>query len=107
LSLCSFEETTEILYDAGRFCQKDELLGVTEAIIAGKRPPVGTNRFDVFLNTDMLDMSNVELVKELPIENTRRNKLIEKEGFQFTSSHVEEKTVDVSFEFAPSSPTRE
>ncbi len=53
LMLSSFEKTTEVLYDSALFNQKDPLKGVSEAIIVGKRVPLGTNSFDI-----MLDMAH-------------------------------------------------
>ena len=50
LMLSSFEKTTEVLYDSALFNSKDPLKGVTEAIILGKRVPLGTNSFDILLD---------------------------------------------------------
>lgn len=50
LMLSSFEKTTEVLYDSALFNQKDPLKGVSEAIIVGKRVPLGTNSFDLMLD---------------------------------------------------------
>lgn len=51
--LSSFEKTTEVLYDSALFNQKDPLKGVSEAIIVGKRVPLGTNSFDIMLDLGM------------------------------------------------------
>jgi DNA-directed RNA polymerase beta' subunit len=48
--LSSFEKTTEVLYDSALFNLKDPLKGVSEAIIVGKRVPLGTNSFDLMLD---------------------------------------------------------
>ena len=50
LMLSSFEKTTEVLYDSALFNLSDPLKGVSEAIIVGKRVPLGTNSFDLMLN---------------------------------------------------------
>ncbi|GAM20091.1 hypothetical protein SAMD00019534_032660 [Acytostelium subglobosum LB1] len=54
LMRCSFEETVEILMDAAMFSETDEVKGVTENIILGQLPPLGTGSFEVFLNSDMI-----------------------------------------------------
>jgi DNA-directed RNA polymerase II subunit RPB1 len=47
LMKCSFEETMDILTDAGIFSEKDDLNGVTENIIMGRLAPIGTGSMDV------------------------------------------------------------
>eukprot|EP01132_Coremiostelium_polycephalum_P012859 gene12859-15717_t len=54
LMRCSFEETVEILMDAAMFAETDEVKGVTENIILGQLPPLGTGSFEVYLNQDMI-----------------------------------------------------
>nr|AOE43178.1 RNA polymerase II largest subunit/RNA polymerase II core subunit [Rostrostelium ellipticum] len=54
LMRCSFEETVEILMDAAMFSESDNMRGVTENIILGQLPPLGTGSFEVYLNQDML-----------------------------------------------------
>ncbi|KAN0031933.1 hypothetical protein ACTFIV_005803 [Dictyostelium citrinum] len=54
LMRCSFEETVEILMDAAMFSETDDVKGVTENIILGQLPPLGTGSFEVFLNQDMI-----------------------------------------------------
>nr|AOE43182.1 RNA polymerase II largest subunit/RNA polymerase II core subunit [Synstelium polycarpum] len=54
LMRCSFEETVEILMDAAMFSETDDIRGVTENIILGQLPPLGTGCFEVFLNQDMI-----------------------------------------------------
>eukprot|EP00919_Chromeraceae_sp_WS-2016_P065511 GHVR01154966.1.p1 GENE.GHVR01154966.1~~GHVR01154966.1.p1 ORF type:complete len:400 (+),score=110.87 GHVR01154966.1:247-1446(+) len=47
LMLASFEETNEHLFDAAVHQRHDEVTGVSESIIVGKRVCLGTGRFDV------------------------------------------------------------
>ena len=47
LMLASFEQTTDILYEAAMHCRKDEIKGVSECIIMGNMIPVGTGIFKV------------------------------------------------------------
>lgn len=50
LMKCSFEETMDILTDAGIYSEMDNLNGVTENIIMGKLAPIGSGATDVFYN---------------------------------------------------------
>ncbi|KAL6045208.1 DNA-directed RNA polymerase II subunit RPB1 [Balamuthia mandrillaris] len=54
LMRCSFEETADILLEAATFAELDNLKGVTENIILGQLPPLGTGCFDLFLDEVML-----------------------------------------------------
>ncbi|KYR01974.1 RNA polymerase II largest subunit [Tieghemostelium lacteum] len=54
LMRCSYEETVEILMDAAMFSESDDIRGVTENIILGQLPPLGTGSFEVYLNQDMI-----------------------------------------------------
>jgi len=51
----SFEETVEILVQAAAFSELDTLKGVSENIMLGNLPPLGTNSFKLFLNQPMLE----------------------------------------------------
>eukprot|EP01117_Protostelium_nocturnum_P012755 TRINITY_DN4718_c0_g2_i1.p1 TRINITY_DN4718_c0_g2~~TRINITY_DN4718_c0_g2_i1.p1 ORF type:complete len:1744 (-),score=622.93 TRINITY_DN4718_c0_g2_i1:65-5296(-) len=55
LMRCSFEETTEILFEAAVFSESDNLRGVAENIMLGQLAPLGTGCFDLFLNEKMLE----------------------------------------------------
>jgi DNA-directed RNA polymerase II subunit RPB1 len=54
LMRCTFEETTEQLLEGATFGETDQLKGVSESIILGNLPPVGTGRFHLFLDEKML-----------------------------------------------------
>ncbi|TID28039.1 hypothetical protein CANINC_002720 [Pichia inconspicua] len=54
LMRCSFEETVEILFDAGASAELDTCEGVSQNIILGQIAPFGTGSFDVFLDEDKL-----------------------------------------------------
>ncbi|CDF38608.1 DNA-directed RNA polymerase rpb1 [Chondrus crispus] len=54
LMKCSFEETTDILLEAAQFGEKDHLRGVSENIMLGQLPPIGTGSFKLLLNEDKL-----------------------------------------------------
>lgn len=50
----SFEETVDILLEAGLFAETDHLTGITENIMVGQLAPFGTGSFDILLNMDMI-----------------------------------------------------
>ncbi len=59
LRKCSFEETVDILLEAGLFSETDHLTGITENIMVGQLAPFGTGCFDI-----MLDIDKVQKAKE-------------------------------------------
>lgn len=50
LSIASFEETNEHLFEAAVHKKSEHVLGVSEAIILGKRVAVGTGAFELLQN---------------------------------------------------------
>eukprot|EP00392_Amoebophrya_sp_AT5.2_P004718 g4726.t1 len=54
LMKCSFEETVEMLMEAAMFGQVDHCKGVSENIILGQLPNIGTNEFDILTDVDAL-----------------------------------------------------
>ncbi|KAH3683659.1 hypothetical protein WICPIJ_005343 [Wickerhamomyces pijperi] len=61
LMRCSFEETVEILMEAGAAAELDDCRGVSENVILGQLAPVGTGAFDVLIDDKAL--------KEAPVHN--------------------------------------
>ena len=66
LRKCSFEETVDILLEAGLFSETDHLTGITENIMVGQLAPFGTGCFDV-----LLDMDKVLKIKDSNEENLK------------------------------------
>ena len=64
----SFEETVEILLDAGIFSEKDELKGISENILLGKLTNVGTGYFDLLIDFKAFENENKRNEEESPIE---------------------------------------
>ena len=60
---CSFEETVEILLEAGLYGERDYLTGITENILVGQLARLGTGSFDL-----LLDLNQIENAK-IPEEN--------------------------------------
>lgn len=58
LRKCSFEETVEILLEAGLFSETDKLSGITENIMLGQLAPFGSGCFDL-----LIDMNKIEKAK--------------------------------------------
>ncbi|KAM0681121.1 DNA-directed RNA polymerase II core subunit rpo21 [Glugoides intestinalis] len=55
LKRASFEETVDVLLDAAASSEKDAVCGVSENIMLGQVPPVGTGCIDIILDTKKLD----------------------------------------------------
>ena len=54
LMRCSFEETVEILFEAGAAAELDDCRGVSENVILGQMAPIGTGAFDVMIDDESL-----------------------------------------------------
>jgi len=52
LMRCSFEETVDVLMDAASHAEQDPMRGVSENIILGQLPRMGTGCFDLILDAD-------------------------------------------------------
>ncbi|SCU99218.1 LAFA_0G22716g1_1 [Lachancea sp. 'fantastica'] len=63
LMRCSFEETVEILFEAGAAAELDDCRGVSENVLLGQVAPIGTGAFDVMIDED-------SLVKFMPEQKT-------------------------------------
>ena len=68
LMRCSFEETVNIIIDSACCAQKDNLFGVTESIVMGQLPKIGTGIVDILMDFDKLNKLNNELNNELKNE---------------------------------------
>ena len=49
---CSFEETVDVLMDAASHAEVDPMRGVSENIIMGQLPRIGTACFDLLLDSE-------------------------------------------------------
>lgn len=49
LSRCSFEETVDVLLDAASHAEVDPMRGVSENIIMGQLPRMGTGKLYLFI----------------------------------------------------------
>ncbi len=74
LRKCSFEETVEILLEAGLFSETDHLTGITENIMVGQLAPFGTGCFDLLLDINKVltakineDVNKIDLEDEMNI----------------------------------------
>ena len=65
----SFEETVEILLEAGLFSEKDELKGISENILLGKLTNVGTGNFDLLIDFNAFENENKRNDEEYPMED--------------------------------------
>jgi DNA-directed RNA polymerase II subunit RPB1 len=64
----SFEETVEILLEAGIFSEKDELKGISENILLGKLTQVGTGYFDLLIDFKAFENENKKIDDDYPME---------------------------------------
>lgn len=64
LLLASFERTTDHLYEAAFYGQKDKISGVSECIIMGAPMSIGTGMFKLLQNTDMPMLDEKAEIKE-------------------------------------------
>ena len=73
LAKCSFEETTDQLFKAAIFGEKDTLTGVSSNIMMGQIPPCGTGETDIILDESKLlqDESDEEDLED--IDNWEQN----------------------------------
>ncbi|CAD7966602.1 unnamed protein product [Amoebophrya sp. A25] len=66
LMKCSFEETVEMLMEAAMFGQVDHCRGVSENLILGQLPNIGTNEFDILVDTNCLQEAKPTYEKPRP-----------------------------------------
>lgn len=95
LLMASFEETPEVLHNAARFYKTDNIKGVTETIILGMRPPIGTGTFDLMF--DMKALTKMQTYSKSETPKVKR--------FNYVSDLTDMDTDP--YNFMPSSPTRE
>jgi len=54
----TFEETVEILLEAGIFAEKDDLKGISENVLLGKLTKIGTGSFDLYVDINAFENEN-------------------------------------------------
>ncbi|KAG4071920.1 hypothetical protein HA402_006081 [Bradysia odoriphaga] len=59
LMRCSFEKSVDVLMESSAYSENDPLRGVSESIILGQVPKIGTGCFDLIMDTDKLRNENV------------------------------------------------
>ncbi|CDK25021.1 unnamed protein product [Kuraishia capsulata CBS 1993] len=64
LMRCSFEETVEILLEAGAAAELDDCKGVSQNVILGQLAPIGTGAFDVMVDESMLNSLSADYPKQ-------------------------------------------
>lgn len=68
LMKCTFEQTVEILNDAGMRGKVDKIEGVAEHVMLGKIAPLGTGIMDMLLDKEMLAKAKI-VEKEIPVNH--------------------------------------
>jgi len=69
LRKCSFEETVEILLEAGLFSETDHLSGITENIMVGQLAPFGTGSFDLLLDINKVLSAKINEENKIDLED--------------------------------------
>ena len=80
LRKCSFEETVEILLEAGLFAEIDSLKGISENIMLGQLGPFGTGYFDLLLDIDKIKKADFIDEKGKEEELNEEDELIDNLG---------------------------
>ena len=66
----SFEETVEILLEAGLYGERDTLKGITENVLVGQLAPLGTGCFDLLLDLDQIEKAKIpEENKQMEVDD--------------------------------------
>ncbi|ANZ74287.1 BA75_00604T0 [Komagataella pastoris] len=67
LMRCSFEETVEILFEAGAAAELDDCRGVSENVMLGQLAPMGTGAFDVMIDEKLLTSLPADYAPTMPL----------------------------------------
>ena len=96
LAKCSFEETTDQLFKAAIFGEKDMLTGVSSNIMMGQIPPCGTGETDIILDESKLPQDESD-DEELADIDTWDESLVDKcdnIGFDFNYDAIDEENIE-------------
>jgi DNA-directed RNA polymerase II subunit RPB1 len=67
----TFEETVEILLEAGIFSEKDDLKGISENVLLGKLTNIGTGSFNLLVDINAFDNENKNMENEMQFDEER------------------------------------
>ena len=67
----TFEETVEILLEAGIFAEKDDLKGISENVLLGKLTKIGTGSFNLLVDIDAFDNENKNNEMDMQLDDER------------------------------------
>ena len=67
----TFEETVEILLEAGIFSERDDLKGISENVLLGKLTKIGTGCFDLLVDIDAFENENKNNDMDYPNDDER------------------------------------
>ena len=67
----TFEETVEILLEAGIFSERDDLKGISENVLLGKLTKIGTGCFDLLLDINSFENENKNVDNDEQSEGER------------------------------------
>ena len=61
----TFEETVEILLEAGVFAERDDLNGISENVLLGKLTKIGTGSFDLLVDINAFENENNNMEEDM------------------------------------------
>jgi DNA-directed RNA polymerase II subunit RPB1 len=96
LMRASFEETVEILMDAGIFAEQDNLKGISSNVMVGQLSSMGTGCFDIVLDEPML--KNAVDIRLEPVEEIGYDSMNYGMGGSMTPYH------ETNYPYSPMTP---
>ena len=67
----TFEETVEILLEAGVFAERDDLKGISENVLLGKLTNIGTGSFNLLVDVNAFDNENKNIENDMQFDEER------------------------------------
>ncbi|OWB54506.1 hypothetical protein B5S28_g355 [[Candida] boidinii] len=102
LMRCSFEETVEILFEAGAAAELDACDGVSQSVILGQMGPFGTGSFELYLNQDKLSNMPSDIPQNVAV--TKASKAVEGGATPYDDNRYNDEFIpdsDAGMSFSP------
>ncbi|GME96127.1 unnamed protein product [[Candida] boidinii] len=99
---CSFEETVEILFEAGAAAELDACDGVSQSVILGQMGPFGTGSFELYLNQDKLSNMPSDIPQNVAV--TKASKAVEGGATPYDDNRYNDEFIpdsDAGMSFSP------
>jgi len=79
LARATFEEPIDIIMESSVFSKKDPIKGVSECLIAGKKPQIGTHSFDIVSDLTSIEGRHLDQLMNPPRSNYHLDNLMDKQ----------------------------